>query len=118
MDRAGGAFHLTAGKRGDWRLGDAGGRLGQPYLQSGLAPGHGKLHSAGMATRDRFEIALACSKCGATGVAQASENDDPSRQHPDFRIDELPRGFTLVKRARNRHESKVACATCGKILTP
>lgn len=71
-----------------------------------------------MAIRDRFEIALACSKCGAAGIARASENDDPNRPHPDFRIDELPDGFTIVKHARNRHETKVACEDCGKLLTP
>jgi len=71
-----------------------------------------------MATRDRFEISLACSKCGATGIAQASENEHPFMEHPDFQIDVLPRGFTIVKHARYRHETKVACDNCGKLLTP
>ena len=99
-----------------WSVG--GGPVGLLYFLSGLAPSRGKSHSAGMAIRDRFEIALACSKCGTAGIAQASETDHAVRPHPDFQIDDLPDGFTIVKHARYRHETKVACENCGKLLTP
>jgi hypothetical protein len=71
-----------------------------------------------METRDRFDIALECSKCAALGTAQASEDDRAFTHHPDFRIDEFPPGFTLAKRARTRHETKVVCENCGNIITP
>ncbi len=66
-----------------------------------------------MAIRDRFSKKLSCPQCGNTGFAEASEIDDAKRKHPDFKVDQLPRGFG-VQRASNHQESFMLKCECGR----
>ena len=43
-----------------------------------------------------------CPKCGKTGVAQASDDDNPMKRHPRFEVDKFPNGFKLAKYSNSR----------------
>ena len=48
--------------------------------------------------RERFELKLKCPKCGKTGGAQASDDDNnPLKRHPGFEVHEFPNGFKLAE---------------------
>ncbi|MDF9818022.1 hypothetical protein M2308_000777 [Rhizobium leguminosarum] len=66
-----------------------------------------------MAIRDRFSKKLSCPQCGNEGFAEASEVDDPKRKHPDFKVDQLPRGFG-VQRPSNHQENFMIKCECGR----
>ncbi len=66
-----------------------------------------------MALRDLFSKKLTCPQCGNTGFAEASEVDDPTRKHPDFKIDKLPRGF-FVQRPSKYQETYMLKCECGR----
>jgi hypothetical protein len=68
-----------------------------------------------MAACDRFELKLKCPKCGKTGVAQASDDDNPMKRHPGFEVDEFPNGFKLAKYSNSRQDTKVICQ-CGEVF--
>lgn len=72
-------------------------------------------HNADMASRDRFEIVLACPQCGNSGKAKVSENDYPFMRHPGFEIDEFPDGMKLEKYANHRKDTKIRCQ-CGEVF--
>jgi len=69
----------------------------------------------GMPARIRFELDILCPRCGVTGHARVSENDDPDMSVAAFRVDEYPAGFSEEKRAASRHETLVACG-CGQVF--
>ena len=48
-----------------------------------------------MAARDRYSRKLECAMCGNAGYAEVSEDDMPTRAHPDFTVDSLPRGHVF-----------------------
>jgi len=66
-----------------------------------------------MAIRDRFSKKLTCPQCGNSGFAEASEIDDAKRKTPDFKVDQLPRGF-FVQRSSVHQESFMLKCECGR----
>lgn len=66
-------------------------------------------------TRFEFELKLECPKCGKTGIAHASEDDNPQKRHPGFEVDKFPDGFKLAKYSNARHDTKVVCQ-CGEVF--
>ena len=66
-----------------------------------------------MASRDRFSKKLTCPQCNSTGFAEASEDDHPTRKHPGFQVDQLPKGF-FEQRASNFQESYIIRCECGR----
>jgi rRNA maturation endonuclease Nob1 len=69
-----------------------------------------------MASRDRYSRKLECSKCGHSGFAEASEQDEKANPDVDFRIDEMPRGFRAERPSRNPAEYMIRCGQCGNIF--
>ena len=69
-----------------------------------------------MAARDHFEITITCPSCGRTGSAPASEKDYPFMRNPDFRVGQLPDGFTLARKASRRGDTEVGCK-CGQTFS-
>ncbi|MCV3739063.1 hypothetical protein OCK02_23085 [Rhizobium sp. TRM96647] len=68
-----------------------------------------------MAARDRYSRKLECSKCGRTGFAEVSEDDDPRRKTPGFRIDEMPAGFSTERASSDPARHMVRCR-CGNVF--
>ncbi len=66
-----------------------------------------------MASRDRFSKKLTCPQCSNTGFAEASEDDHPTRKHPGFQVDLLPKGF-FEQRASHFQESYIIKCECGR----
>jgi hypothetical protein len=67
-----------------------------------------------MAARDRFSKKLTCPQCGNTGFAEASEDDHPSRKHPAFRVDQLPKGFFEQKNSKFQETYIIRCECSRK----
>lgn len=67
-----------------------------------------------MAARDRYTLTLKCPKCGASGVAEVSEDDHPYMRDPGFQVDELPEGFAMVKESVYRRENVAQHKPCGE----
>lgn len=63
-------------------------------------------------SRSIFEK-LSCPQCGNEGFAEASEVDDPKRKHPDFKVDQLPRGFGVQRPSNNQENFMIKCE-CGR----
>lgn len=61
----------------------------------------------------RFSKKLNCPQCGNEGFAEASEVDDPKRKHPDFKVDQLPRGFGVQRPSNNQENFMIKCE-CGR----
>lgn len=68
-----------------------------------------------MAARDRYSRKLECSKCGSSGFAEVSENDDKSRNGRGFRIDEMPSGFRTERASSDPAEFMIRCR-CGNVF--
>ncbi|MEZ2132783.1 MULTISPECIES: hypothetical protein [unclassified Sinorhizobium] len=66
-----------------------------------------------MPARDRFSKKLTCPQCGNAGFAEASENDDPKRKHPDFSIDRMPKGFFEQRPSVHQEMFMIRCE-CGR----
>jgi ribosomal protein S27E len=66
-----------------------------------------------MAARDRETIEIKCPKCGRGGTVRISTGDHPYMKTDEFLIDNLPPGFTQVKRSNWRSENTVKCEHCG-----
>lgn len=67
-----------------------------------------------MTARDRFSRKLDC-RCGNTGFAEVSQADAGPGQARDFRIDELPRGFSTERPSSNPKHYMIRCE-CGHIF--
>jgi hypothetical protein len=66
-----------------------------------------------MAARDRFSKKIICPQCGNSGFAEASEDEHPSRKHPGFAIDLMPKGF-FEQRSSRYQESYIIRCQCGR----
>jgi transcription elongation factor Elf1 len=69
-----------------------------------------------MASRDRYSRKLECAKCGHSGFAEASEQDEKRTANVDFRIDEMPQGFRAERPSTNPAEYMIRCGQCGNIF--
>lgn len=65
-----------------------------------------------MASRDRYSRKLECPQCGHAGFAEVSEADDKRQSNRDFRIDELPRGFSTEFASKDPQKHMLRCQ-CG-----
>ncbi len=68
-----------------------------------------------MAARDRYSRKLECAQCGHSGYAEVSEDDMPSRAHPDFTIDSMPPGFVTERNSKYPDRHMIRCR-CGYIF--
>lgn len=68
-----------------------------------------------MAARDRYSRKLECSKCGHSGFAEVSESDDRSGSSRDFKIDEMPRGFSTERPSVDPRKHMIRCS-CGTVF--
>ena len=68
-----------------------------------------------MAARDRYSRKLECSKCGRSGFAEVSEDDDPKRANPGFLIDEMPAGFSTERPSSDPARHMIRCR-CGNVF--
>lgn len=68
-----------------------------------------------MAARDRYSRKLECSKCGHAGFAEVSESDDRSGSSRDFKIDEMPRGFSTERPSADPRKHMIRCG-CGTVF--
>ena len=67
-----------------------------------------------MAARDRYSRKLECAMCGHSGYAEVSEDDMPSRAHPDFTVDSLPHGFATERASKHPDKHMIRCR-CGHV---
>lgn len=68
-----------------------------------------------MAARDRYSRKLECLRCGNTGFAEASEEDDPRRKQQGFMVDQLPSGFSEERASRDPAKYMIRCR-CGDVF--
>lgn len=68
-----------------------------------------------MAARDRYSRKLECSKCGQSGFAEVSEDDDPRRANPGFAIDRMPPGFSTERPSSDPAKHMIRCR-CGNVF--
>ncbi|WP_327795830.1 hypothetical protein [Ensifer adhaerens] len=68
-----------------------------------------------MVSRDRYSRKLECAKCGASGFAEASENDDPKSRTRGFLIDQMPAGFSTERPSSDPAKHMIRCR-CGNIF--
>ncbi|QRM55833.1 hypothetical protein [Sinorhizobium sp. BG8] len=68
-----------------------------------------------MAARDRYSRKLECSKCGQSGFAEASEDDDPKRKSAGFSVDEMPAGFSTERHSGDPAKYMIRCR-CGNVF--
>jgi hypothetical protein len=68
-----------------------------------------------MAARDRYSRKLECVRCASEGYAEVSEDDTPTRRHPDFTIDSLPAGFTTERPSKYPEKHLIRCR-CGHVF--
>lgn len=68
-----------------------------------------------MAARDRYSRKLECLRCGNTGFAEVSEDDDPRRTDPGFSLDQMPVGFFEERASSNPAKYMVRCR-CGDVF--
>ncbi|WP_113332660.1 hypothetical protein [Rhizobium dioscoreae] len=68
-----------------------------------------------MAARDRYSRKLECAKCDHTGFAEVSETDDRRATNRDFKIDEMPRGFSTERPSTDPRKHMVRCR-CGSVF--
>jgi hypothetical protein len=68
-----------------------------------------------MASRDRFNIKLACPSCGSTGVAKAEEADGIVYLKGDREtsITDLPSGFKVVDQPSKMASVDIFCVDCN-----
>ena len=65
-----------------------------------------------MAARDRYSRKLECSQCGHSGFAEVSESDERRAGNRDFRVDEMPSGFSTEFPSPDPRKHMVRCQ-CG-----
>jgi hypothetical protein len=65
-----------------------------------------------MAARDRYSRKLECSQCGHSGFAEVSESDERRAGNRDFKIDEMPSGFSPEFPSSDPRKYMVHCQ-CG-----
>lgn len=68
-----------------------------------------------MAARDRYSRKLECGRCGHSGFAEASENDDKRDGDVGFRIDAMAVGFRAERQSSNPAEFMIRCS-CGNVF--
>jgi hypothetical protein len=66
--------------------------------------------------RDRYSIKLICQPCWVLGHAEVSEDADPNRREPDFRVEYCPATFHVIRETRTRATTRIACAACGELV--
>ncbi|AYG68874.1 MULTISPECIES: hypothetical protein [unclassified Rhizobium] len=68
-----------------------------------------------MAARDRYSRKLECAKCAHAAFAEVSETDDRRAASRDFKVDDMPRGFSTERPSPDPRKHMMRCR-CGSVF--
>jgi hypothetical protein len=65
---------------------------------------------------DQARIVLVCPRCGRSGEATISQNDNPSARHPVLTVHAISPEFRVIKQSIHWHRIMIRC-TCEEVFS-